>query len=86
MRVSVGGMASVEGLESSEVVLGTSPFKAAAALATGRLDDLQLTVERVYFGHDIENSRVRFVVVGKLGDQPPVVCAASQLDGLVVGR
>ena len=86
MCISAGRATSVEGLKSPEAVLGVSPLKAAAALTTGHLDDLQLAVEHVYLGHDIEDSRVQFVVAGELGDQPPVVCAVGQLDGLVIGR
>ena len=79
-------MGLTEGLKSPEAVLGTSPLKAAVALTTGCLDNLQLAVEYVYLGHNIEDSRIQFMVVGKLSDQPPVVCAVGQLDGLVIGR
>ena len=37
-------------------------------------------------GGDIENASVRFVVAGDFGCQPPVVGAAGQVHGLVIGR
>ena len=86
VRISMGRVTSVEGLKSLEVVLGTSPLKAAVALTTGHLDNLQLAVEYVYLGCNIEDSRVRFMVAGELSDQPPVVRAVGQLNGLVIGR
>ena len=58
MHISMGRVTSVKGLKSLEVVLGTSPLKAAAALTTGHLDDLQLAVEYVYLGRNVEDSRV----------------------------
>ena len=37
---STGGVASVQGLKSPEVMLGTSPLESATTLMTGRLGDL----------------------------------------------
>ena len=58
----------------------------AATLVTSHLDDLQLTVECVYLGHNIEYACIRLVVAGELGDQPPVVRAMGQIHGLMVER
>ena len=65
--------------------MGVSPLKAAAALMTGGFDHLQLAVERVYLGHDVEDTSVRLVITGDFSSQPPIVRAAGQFDGLVVG-
>jgi hypothetical protein len=88
MRVSAGGATSVQGLKGPKTMLGARPLEAATTLTAGCLDDLELAVERVYLGRDIEDSRVRVVplVASELGDQSPVVRAASQLCGLMVGR
>ena len=85
-RISAGGAASVQSLKGSEMMLGTSPFETTTTLATSGLDHLQLTVEHVYLRRNVEDMGVRFVVAGNLGGQSPVVCAVSQLNGLVVGR
>ena len=55
MHVSVGGTTSVEGLKSPETVLSASSLEMAAALMTGHLDNLQLTVEHMYLRHNIED-------------------------------
>ena len=73
-------------MKGSEAMRGTSPFEAAVALMAGRLDDLQLTIEHVYLGHDVEDTGVGLVVLCELGGQPPVVGASGQFHGLVVGR
>ena len=86
MGIGTGGVAVVEGLESPKMVLSASPLKATVTLMAGCLDNLQLAIKCVYLGHDVKHLRVRLVVAGKLGDQPPVVCAAGQFNGLVVGR
>ena len=72
-------------MEGPEAVLGVCSLEAATALTTGCLDDLQLAIERVYLGRDVEDSRVRVVVAGDLGGQPPIVGALSQLHGLMIG-
>ena len=73
-------------MKGSEAMRGTSPFEVAVALMAGCLDDLQLTIERVYLGRDVEDTGVGLVVLCKLGGQPPVVGASGQFHGLVVGR
>ena len=85
MHVGASGATSVQSLEGSEMVLGMGPLEMATALTTSGLDHLQLAVERVYLCRDIEDTSVHFVVAGDLGGQPPVVRAASQLHGLMVG-
>ena len=60
--VSASGAASVQSLEGSEAVRGASSLKAATTLTTGRLDDLQLAIERVYLGRDVEDTSVGLMV------------------------
>ena len=86
MCVSASGMTSVQSLEGSEAMLGMGPFEMAVALTTGSFGHLELAVECVDLGHDIEDLHVRLVIACQLGNQPPVVRAVSQLDGLVIGR
>ena len=86
MCIGVSGMMGVEGLESSKVVLGLSSLKMAVTLVTSHLDDLQLAVECVYLGCNIEYTCIQLVVAGELGDQPPVIRAIGQIHGLMVGR
>ena len=81
---SAGGMAGIQSLKGSEAMLGTSPLETTAALATCRLDDLQLAVEHMYLGCDIEDAGVSLVVASEFSRQAPVVCATSQVHGLVV--
>ena len=86
MRVSVSGATSVEGLKGPEAMLSASPLKAASALMTSRFDDVQLTVKCMYLSRDIEDTGVGLMVVSELGGQSPVIGAAGQVHGLVVGR
>ena len=86
MHVGMSRAASVESLEGSKTMLGTSSLEAATALTTGRLGDLQLAVEHMYLCCDIEYSRIGLVVLGKFGNQPPVIHVAGQINGLVVQR
>ena len=86
MHIGISGTAGVEGLKALETMVSAGSLKMAVALMTGCLDNLQLTVERVYFGHDVEHPSIWLVVMGEFGDQPPVVCALCQIHGLVVGR
>ena len=86
MRVSTSGTASIKGLQGPETMLGTGSLEARATLTSLRLDELQLAVERVDLGRDIENASVGLVVAGDLCCQAPVVGAAGQIHGLVVGR
>ena len=55
MCIGASGAASVEGLKGLELVLCVGPFKSAATLATGCLDNLQLTVKCVYFCHNVKH-------------------------------
>ena len=55
MRVDAGGVASVKGLKCTKAMLGSSPLEAAVALMAGHLDDLQLAIERVYLGCNVED-------------------------------
>ena len=86
MHISMSGVTSVEGLKGPEAMLSVSPLEAASALMTSHLDDVQLTVERMYLGHDIEDAGVGLMVASELGGQSPVIGAAGQVHGLVVGR
>ena len=86
MRISAGGVTGVEGLEGPKAVLSVSPLEATATLATGCLNNLQLAVERMYLGRDVEDAGIGLVVASDLSGQPPVVGAADQVHGLMVGR
>ena len=86
MCVSASGAASIKGLQSPETLLGASSLEAASALTSLCLDDLQLAVEGVDLGRDVEDTSVRLVIASDLGCQAPVVSAAGQIPGLVVGR
>ena len=65
--------------------MGTGPLETAVALMTSGLDHLQLAIEHVYLCRDVKDMGVRLMVASDLGGQTPIVCAASQLDGPVVG-
>ena len=65
-------------------MLGSSPLEMASTLTSLRLDKLQLAVERMDLGRDIENAGVRLMVSGDLGRETPVVHAAGQVHGLVI--
>ena len=67
-------------------MLGASSLEARATLTSLCLDELQLAIERVDFGRDVEDASVRLVVTGDLSRQAPIVGATSQIHGLVVGR
>ena len=84
MRVSASGATSVKGLQGPEAVLGAGSLEARATLTSLCLDELQLAVERVDFGRDIENTSVSFMVAGDLCRQAPIVGAAGQIHGLVI--
>ena len=86
MRVSASGATGVEGLEGSETVLGASSLEAAATLTTSHLDNLQLTVERVYLGCDIEDAGVGFVIASELGCQASIIRTVGQVHSLVIRR
>ena len=86
MRVSTSGATGVEGLEGSETVLGASSLEAAATLTTSHLDNLQLTVERVYLGCDIEDAGVGFVIASELGCQASIIRTVGQVHSLVIRR
>ena len=85
MCVSTGGATSVESLQGSETVLSTGPLKTAATLTSLHLDELQLAVEGMNLGRDIEDACVRLVIAGHLCCQSPIIGAACQVHGLVVG-
>jgi hypothetical protein len=86
MRVSASGTTSVEGLQGPKTVLGAGSLEARATLPSLRLGELQLAVERMDLGRDVEDAGVGLVIAGDLGRQPPVVGATGQIHGLVVGR
>ena len=78
-------MTSVKGLEGPEVVLSTGPLKMTATLAAGCLSNLQLAIECMHLCHDIEDVCVGLVVAGEFRNQPPIVRAVGQVNGLMVG-
>ena len=65
---------------------GSSSLETTAALMSARLDDLKFAVECVDLGRDVENAGVSLVIVSDLSCQPPIVGAAGQVQGLVIGR
>ena len=85
MRVSAGGATSVKSLQGSEAVLGVGSLEARATLTSLCLDELQLAVERVDFGRDVEDTGVGLMVASDFRCQAPIVGAAGQLHSLVVG-
>ena len=86
MRVSASGTASVESLQSSETMLGAGSLEARATLTSLRLDELQLTIERMDLGRDVEDAGIGLVISCDLGRQSPVFGVAGQIHGLVIGR
>ena len=84
MRASASGATSVESLQGSEAVLGAGSLEAGATLTSLRLSKLQLAVERMDLGRDIEDAGVRLVVSSDLGRETPIVRAAGQVHGLVI--
>ena len=64
--------------------MGPSSLEAATTLASLRLDELQLAIERMDLGRDVEDAGVRFVVSGDLSCEAPVVRATSQIRGLMI--
>ena len=50
------------------------------------LGELQLTIEHVNLGRDIEDTGIGLMITSDLCRQAPIVGAASQIHGLVVGR
>ena len=85
MRVNASGATSVKSLQGSEAMLGAGSLKARTTLTSLCLDELQLTVKRVDLGRDVEDARVSLVIASDLRCQAPVVGAAGQIHGLVVG-
>ena len=67
-------------------MLGTGSLETTAALTRLCFGELQLTVERVNLGRNVENAGVGLVIAGDLGRQAPIIGAAGQIHGLVVGR
>ena len=85
MRVSASGTTSVKSLQGSEAVLGAGSLEARATLTSLCLGELQLAVERVVLGRDVEDASVGLVVASDLHCQAPIVGAAGQIHGLMVG-
>ena len=86
MCIGTSGATSVEGLQGPETVLGSCPFEAGATLTSLCLGELQLAVERVNLGRDVEDASVGLVITSDLRHQTPVVGATGQIHGLVVRR
>ena len=66
-------------------MLGAGSLEARATLTSLCLGELQLAVERMDLGRDVEDSSVGLVVASDLCCQAPIVGAAGQIHGLVVG-
>ena len=66
-------------------MLGAGSFEASTTLMSLCLDELQLAVECVNFGRDIEDAGVGLMIPGDLCRQTPIVGAAGQVHGLVIG-
>ena len=84
MRVSASGTTRVKGLQGPETMLSAGSLETGTALTSLRFDELQLAVERVDFGRNIEDAGVGLMVAGDLCGQAPVIGAAGQLDGLMI--
>ena len=67
-------------------MLGAGSLEARATLTSLCLGELQLAVERMDLGRDVEDTSVGFVVASDLRRQAPIIGAACQIHGLVVGR
>ena len=67
-------------------MLGACSFEAGATLTRFCLGELQLAVKRVNLGRDVEDTGVGFMITSDLCRQAPIVGAAGQFQGLVVGR
>ena len=85
MRISASGATSVESLQGSEAMLGAGSLEARATLAGLRLGELQLAVERVDLGRDVEDASIGLMIAGDFRCQTPVVGATGQVHGLVIG-
>ena len=66
-------------------MLGAGSFEMATTLTSLRLGELQLAVKRMDLGCDVEDTSVGLVVTGDFHRQAPVVSAAGQIQGLVIG-
>ena len=66
-------------------MLGSGSLETGTTLASLRLDELQLAVERMYLGCDVEDTGVCFVVATDLCHQTPIISAAGQVHGLMIG-
>ena len=66
--------------------MGAGSLEAGATLTSLRLDELQLAVECMDLGRDIEDAGVGLMVAGDLCCQAPVIGATGQVHGLVIGR
>ena len=85
MRVSASGATRIKGLQGPETMLSAGSLETRTALTSLRFDELQLTVKRVDLGRDVEDAGVGLVVAGDLCGQAPVIGAAGQFNGLMVG-
>ena len=84
MCVGAGRATSVQSLQGSEAVLGSGSLEAATTLTSLRLDELQLTIERMDFGRDVEDAGIRLVIATDLRGEAPIVRASGQIHGLVI--
>ena len=66
-------------------MLRASSFEAATAVTGVGFGDLQLAIECVDLARDVEDTSVGLVVTSDFRRQSPVVGAASQFHGLVIG-
>ena len=85
MCIGTRGTTSVKSLQGSKAMLGAGPLETGTTLASLCLNELQLAVERVNLGGDVEDTRVGLVVTCDLSRQTPIVSAAGQVHGLVIG-
>ena len=86
MRVSASGATGVKSLQGSEAMLGASSLETRVTLTSLCLGELQLAVECVDLGRDVEDTGVGLMVTSDLCCQAPIVGAAGQIHGLMVGR
>ena len=66
--------------------MGAGSLEAASTLTSLGLGELQLAVERVNLGCDVEDAGVGLVITSDFCRQSLVIGAAGQIHGLVIGR
>ena len=64
--------------------MGSGPLEAGTTLTSLRLGELQLAIERMNLGRDVEDTGVGLVIAGDFRRETPIVRATGQIHGLVI--